>query len=74
MYYVYAVSDGTGGTAARALQAALTQFESVNFEIELRPTVRSIEQIKNVVIEASLKNGLIVHTLVSDDCTYISFR
>lgn len=67
MYYVYAVSDGTGGTAARALQAALTQFGSVNVEIELRPTVRSVEQINNVVIEASEKNGLIVHTLVSDD-------
>jgi len=67
MYYVYAVSDGTGGTTARALQAALTQFESVDVEIILRPTVRSVEQIKNVVKEASQKNGEIVHTLVSGD-------
>ena len=65
MYYVYAVSDGTGGTTARALQAALTQFESVDVEIVLRPTVRSVEQIKKVVEEASQKNGEIVHTLVS---------
>jgi len=67
MYYVYAVSDGTGGTAARALQAALTQFESVSVDIERRPTVRSEKQIKDVVVEACEKNGLIVHTLVSDE-------
>jgi regulator of PEP synthase PpsR (kinase-PPPase family) len=67
MYYVFAVSDGTGGTAARALKAALTQFESVEVEIILRPTIRTVQQIQSVVSEASLQNGLIVHTLVSDD-------
>ena len=67
MYYVYAVSDGTGGTAARALRAALTQFEKVEVNIQLKPTIRSVEQIKNVVSEASIKSGLIVHTLVSDE-------
>lgn len=67
MYCVYAVSDGTGGTAARALQAALTQFNPVKVKIELRHTVRSIEQIQNVAKEASEKKGLIVHTLVSDE-------
>ena len=67
MYYVYAVSDGTGGTAARALQAALTQFETVSVKIERRPTVRSAEQIHEVVLEAAKQKGLIVHTLVSDE-------
>ena len=30
MNYVFVVSDGTGGTAERALNAAMTQFESTN--------------------------------------------
>ncbi len=38
MYYVYSVSDGTGGTTARALQAALTQFKSVEVEIIFKQT------------------------------------
>ena len=67
MYVVYAVSDGTGGTAARALRAALTQFESVEVEIVLRHTIRSVEQIHKVVSEAAKQKGLIVHTLVSDE-------
>jgi len=67
MYYVYAVSDGTGGTAARALQAALTQFENADVTLELRSQVRSFERIKEVIREAAEKKGFIVHTLVSDE-------
>jgi len=67
MYYVYAVSDGTGGTAARALQAALTQFQSADVTVETRSAVRSFKRIKEVIEEAASKNGFIVHTLVSDE-------
>jgi len=66
MYRVYVVSDGTGGTAQRALNAALLQFEGAKIEIARRPSVRSDDQIREVVREAAQAGGFIVHTLVSD--------
>jgi regulator of PEP synthase PpsR (kinase-PPPase family) len=67
MNRIYVVSDGTGGTADRALKAALTQFSSIERETVLRPQVRSQEQIADIVEEAAAGGGFIVHTLVSDE-------
>jgi regulator of PEP synthase PpsR (kinase-PPPase family) len=61
------VSDGTGGTAERALQAALTQFQNLDLSIELRSSVRSQEQVEMIVKEASESGAFIVHTLVSNE-------
>ena len=59
MNYVFVVSDGTGGTAERALNAAMTQFESTQVQIELRPGVRSEDQVKQIVEEAAKFKGII---------------
>jgi regulator of PEP synthase PpsR (kinase-PPPase family) len=67
MHHVFAVSDGGGGTAERALIAALTQFEGTEVEIERRPEVRTEEQVRQVVQEVAQVGGFIVHTLVSDE-------
>lgn len=67
MYHVFVVSDGTGGTAGRALNAALTQFEGMSVEIKKRPEIRTKEQLRNVVIEAARVDAFIVHTLVSNN-------
>ncbi len=67
MYRVFAVSDGTGRTAERALIAALTQFAGTDVEIERRADVRSEEQVRQVVEDAAQVGGFIVHTLVSDN-------
>lgn len=67
MNHVFVVSDGTGGTASRALDAALTQFEGIPVEIEIRPRISTEEQIHQVVHEAANVKALIVHTLVSND-------
>ncbi|MEJ2637217.1 MAG: kinase/pyrophosphorylase [Calditrichia bacterium] len=67
MNYVFIVSDGTGGTAARALNAALTQFSGMDVTIERRTGVRSEEQISGVVQEAAETRGFIVHTLVTNE-------
>jgi regulator of PEP synthase PpsR (kinase-PPPase family) len=66
MYHVFVVSDGTGGTAERALNAALVQFVGVDIKIEKRIGIRTEEQIRETVQEASTKGAFIVHTLVSD--------
>jgi hypothetical protein len=65
MYKIYAVSDGTGRTAAQALEAVLTQFINHEVEIILKSEVRSAEHIEEIVNEVALQKGIIVHTLVS---------
>jgi regulator of PEP synthase PpsR (kinase-PPPase family) len=65
LYRVFVVSDGTGGTAERALRAALTQFKGTEVKLELRPEVRSEERILEIVYETVHAGGFIVHTLVS---------
>lgn len=67
MYHVFAVSDGSGGTAERALIAAMTQFTGAEVEIERRAKVRTDEQVRQTVQEAARVGGFIVHTLVSDN-------
>ncbi len=67
MSHVFIISDGSGTTAEQVLTAALTQFEHTQVTIERRPKVRTNEQIRKVVREAVQHNGIIVHTLVSDD-------
>ncbi len=74
MNRIFAVSDGSGGTAERALRAALVQFEGVEVEIERRPQVRSEEQVHQVVREAAQVQGFIVHTLVADELRDVMLR
>ncbi|MDZ7373969.1 MAG: kinase/pyrophosphorylase [candidate division KSB1 bacterium] len=65
---IYIVSDATGATAEAVVRAALTQFD--NSEVTLRriSNVRSPEQVRQVIEEASRSgNGIIVHTLVSPE-------
>ncbi|MDP1622282.1 MAG: pyruvate, water dikinase regulatory protein [Bacteroidales bacterium] len=66
MNKIYAVSDGTGRTAAQALQAVLTQFKTHEVEIILKAEVRTEQQIEEIVAEVSKQNGFIIHTLVSE--------
>jgi len=67
MHSVFVISDGTGGTAKRALNAALTQFKGVDVNIDCRPQVRTEEHARQVVQDAAQADAFIVHTLVSDE-------
>ncbi len=71
MNYVIVVSDGTGGTASRALDAALTQFQNIPVEIILRSEVQTKEQIHDVIHEAQNLRALVLHTLVSNELRHI---
>jgi hypothetical protein len=66
VYHVFVVSDGSGATAERVVQAALTQFKGASVATERRSTVRSKGQVRQVVREAAEVGGCIVHTLVMD--------
>jgi len=65
LQHVFIVSDGTGSTAKQALKAALAQFEFTKVQIHIRPEVLSEHQILEIISEAHLIKGMIIHTIVS---------
>lgn len=67
MRRIFIVSDGTGQTAERTLNAALTQFSVADVVIDRRSDVRTENQVQYIVEEASEVGGIIVHTVVSNE-------
>lgn len=65
MTHIFVVSDATGATASRVLQAALTQFDA-HITISRFGHVRTEEEIRSLVARAARASGFIVHTLVSE--------
>jgi regulator of PEP synthase PpsR (kinase-PPPase family) len=63
---IFVVSDGTGHTAERALNAALVQFPRAEVEIRVRSRVRTRKRACQVTLEAARAGGFIVHTIVTD--------
>jgi [pyruvate, water dikinase]-phosphate phosphotransferase / [pyruvate, water dikinase] kinase len=67
MLNIFAISDGTGITAERVVRASLTQFADTELTITRYGNVLSEERIREIVAEAELEGGLIVHTIVSEE-------
>jgi len=67
MYKIFAVSDATGKTANRVLNAALAQFGRDDVHVIRYGDVRSVDRIREIFDEAALVGGFIVHTLVSEE-------
>ncbi len=63
--YIWVISDGSGSTAERVLQASLVQFGHEDVIVERIPDVRTREQIKQVVNTAAKRKGLVAYTLVT---------
>ena len=63
--YVWIVSDGSGFTGERVLQASLVQFDPKDVVVERIPNVKRVTQIREIVKDASEKKGLIAYTLVT---------
>lgn len=63
--YIWVISDGSGSTAERVLQASLVQFEQKNVIVERIPDLRTEKQIKDIIEKASKQKGLVAYTLVS---------
>jgi len=62
---VFIISDGTGRTAEQVLNAALVQFENSNIQTKIYPQVSTEKQIQEIISEASMAKGLVLHTVVS---------
>ena len=62
-HIVFAISDATGATGQRVVQAALAQFANAQVEVELKPGVRKAREVRKLVKEAAKVGGTIVHTL-----------
>jgi [pyruvate, water dikinase]-phosphate phosphotransferase / [pyruvate, water dikinase] kinase len=67
MLTVYVVSDATGDTAQRMMQAALVQFSGAPVRLVRRAHVQKPRQVHQVVHDAGSGPSIIVHTLVSDE-------
>jgi len=65
--YIWVISDGSGSTAERVLQASLVQFGRENVKVERIPDLRTREQIKQIVSTAAEKKGLVAYTLVTPE-------
>ena len=63
-FNVLIVSDGTGETANRMLKAAMLQFRE-DIAISRHSNIRSEEQIREILQEASNGQMLVVHTFVT---------
>lgn len=63
MKTIFIVSDGTGARGHHLLRAALAQFpEETEVNIQIRPSVRSLEELRQVVEEACESDVILVHT------------
>jgi regulator of PEP synthase PpsR (kinase-PPPase family) len=63
--HIWVISDGSGATAERVLQASLVQFGRENVKVERIPDVRTEERIQEVLAAAAKKKGLVAYTLVA---------
>jgi len=65
--YIWVISDGSGSTAERVLQATLVQFGQKNIAVERFSNVLKKTQIREIVQRASKSKGLIAYTLVTPE-------
>lgn len=64
---VFMVADGTGETAEKAAQAALTQFKGLVVETEAFTQVRSRFEIREVLERASRERALVLFTIIEPE-------
>ena len=64
---VFIVADGTGETAEKAAQAALTQFRGLDVQTEAFTRVRSRYEIREVMERASREQAFVVFTIIDPE-------
>ena len=65
-FRIFVLSDGTGQTGKRVLEAALLQFNQPVMVIRI-PNVNRVDEVREVVAEAARRGGMVVYTLVAVD-------
>lgn len=63
--HIWIISDGSGATAERVLQASLVQFPDKDIVSEVFPNVLQKEQIREIIQKACKQKVLIAYTLVA---------
>lgn len=61
---IYMISDSTGETGAKVVQAALLQFAHENTRLRIFSNVRALEKLAAIVDQAAGERALVVYTLV----------
>ena len=74
MYQIYIMSDGTGRTALQMVNAALTQFEGRDINVNLRTNVLSEAQALTILQEVVHDKGILFHTIVSNELRNLIIR
>lgn len=64
---VFIVADGTGETAEKASQAALTQFRGLEVQTESFTRVRSRYEIREVIEKAARERAFVVYTIIDPE-------
>lgn len=64
---LFVISDSAGETATKLAQATMAQFPSVNFCLYRRTFIRSREALIKTLADAKEVNGIILHTLISEN-------
>ncbi len=65
--HIFIISDATGVTAERVIQATLAQFHGTDVRVTLVPDVRSAAQLQEVIAAAARVGGLVAYTLVENE-------
>ncbi len=63
---IYIISDGTGETATTMIRAALVQYADIEVDIIRCKNIRTEEQIDSLIDQVHSRQGIVVHTVVSD--------
>lgn len=65
--YIFIVSDATGQTCQRVVNAALRQFKTTQVVKKRVSYVQTIPQIEDIIHEAASVNGIVIYTMVTPE-------
>ena len=65
--HVFIVSDATGMTAEMVISAVLVQFREIDPVFKKFPYIKTKEQIKEIMKQAEVAQGIIIYSLVSQE-------
>ncbi len=64
---LFILADGTGETAEKVVQAALTQFKGMHVDAEVYTKVRSKFEIREILEKAAKQHAFLVYTVIDEE-------
>ena len=65
--YVFIISDATGATAERVINAALVQFEGITPVYKRFPFLKTTDQLSEILTHAQNLDAIVIYSLVSEE-------